>query len=66
MPGPAGGASSGSGVAVVQAALTRVGSPYSWGATGPDAFDLRAFHTTALALGPVGLAQLRTELGTAI
>lgn len=32
---PAGGA----GVAVVQAALTRVGSPYSWGATGPDAFD---------------------------
>jgi uncharacterized protein (DUF885 family) len=31
-----------------------------------DAFDLRAFHTTALALGPVGLAQLRTELSTAI
>ena len=27
------------------------------------AFDLRAFHTFALALGPVGLAQLRTELG---
>jgi cell wall-associated NlpC family hydrolase len=24
---------------VVQAALTRVGAPYSWGATGPDAFD---------------------------
>ena len=39
MPGPAGGASPGNGVAVVQAALTRVGSPYSWGATGPDAFD---------------------------
>ena len=31
--------SSGDGVAVVQAALTRVGSPYSWGATGPSAFD---------------------------
>lgn len=30
---------SGEGVAVVQAALTRVGAPYSWGATGPDAFD---------------------------
>lgn len=27
------------GSAVVQAALTRVGAPYSWGATGPDAFD---------------------------
>ena len=39
MPDPAGGGSSGDGVVVVQAALTRVGSPYSWGATGPDAFD---------------------------
>lgn len=29
----------GGGAAVVQAALTRVGAPYSWGATGPDAFD---------------------------
>uniref|UniRef100_A0A5Q5CLY5 NLP/P60 protein n=1 Tax=Mycobacterium sp. (strain JLS) TaxID=164757 RepID=A0A5Q5CLY5_MYCSJ len=29
----------GEGVAVVQAALSRVGSPYSWGATGPNAFD---------------------------
>jgi cell wall-associated NlpC family hydrolase len=32
-------APSGDGAAVVQAALTRVGSRYSWGATGPDAFD---------------------------
>ena len=32
-------APSGDGAAVVQAALTRVGSPYSWGATGPNAFD---------------------------
>lgn len=39
MPGPAVGGSSGGATAVVQAALTRVGSPYSWGATGPDAFD---------------------------
>lgn len=39
MPGPAGGVSGGGGEVVVQAALTRVGSPYSWGATGPDAFD---------------------------
>ncbi len=35
-PGPS---SSSEGTAVVQAALTRVGAPYSWGATGPDAFD---------------------------
>lgn len=36
---PPAGAPSGEGIAVVQAALTRVGAPYSWGATGPDAFD---------------------------
>ncbi|KUI37538.1 peptidoglycan hydrolase RipC [Mycobacterium sp. GA-2829] len=35
-PGPSG---SPEGAAVVQAALSRVGSPYSWGATGPNAFD---------------------------
>ncbi|APT85116.1 NlpC/P60 family protein [Corynebacterium aquilae] len=27
------------GVDAVKAALSKVGSPYSWGATGPDAFD---------------------------
>ena len=32
-------APSGDGAAVVQAALSRIGSPYSWGATGPNAFD---------------------------
>lgn len=32
-------APSGEGAAVVQAALSRIGSPYSWGATGPNAFD---------------------------
>lgn len=36
---PSGAAPSGSGAAVVQAALSRVGSPYSWGAAGPNAFD---------------------------
>jgi peptidoglycan DL-endopeptidase CwlO len=35
-PGVPGG---GGGVAAVQAALTRVGSPYSWGGSGPNAFD---------------------------
>ncbi|MGH3674869.1 MAG: peptidoglycan hydrolase RipC [Mycobacterium sp.] len=33
------GAPGGQGVVAVQAALTRVGSPYSWGGSGPDAFD---------------------------
>jgi cell wall-associated NlpC family hydrolase len=36
LPAPAPG---GDNAAVVQAALTRLGSPYSWGATGPNAFD---------------------------
>lgn len=38
VPGPVGGGS-GAGMAAVQAALTRIGSPYSWGASGPGAFD---------------------------
>ena len=29
-------------------------------------FDLKSFHTAALSIGPVGLAQLRAELRTAI
>ncbi|MET0704593.1 MAG: peptidoglycan hydrolase RipC [Mycobacterium sp.] len=36
-PAPEGG--TGEGAIAVQAALTRVGSPYSWGAGGPSAFD---------------------------
>ena len=35
-PSPGG---TGEGEIAVQAALTRVGSPYSWGAAGPSAFD---------------------------
>ena len=29
----------GEGILAVQAALTRIGSPYSWGGSGPNAFD---------------------------
>ena len=36
---PLPGAGSDAGVIAVQAALTRIGSPYSWGAGGPGAFD---------------------------
>ncbi len=36
LPAPGGG---GAGAVAVQAALTRLGSPYSWGGSGPGAFD---------------------------
>ncbi|MFN8101219.1 MAG: peptidoglycan hydrolase RipC [Mycobacterium sp.] len=36
---PSVGGGTGEGAIAVQAALTRVGSPYSWGAAGPGAFD---------------------------
>ncbi len=43
------------GSIVVDAALTRVGAPYAWAATGPDAFDCSglvvwAFHHAGLTL----------------
>jgi peptidoglycan DL-endopeptidase CwlO len=45
----------GEGAVAVQAALTRVGSPYSWGAAGPSAFDcsglvMWAFQQAGIAL----------------
>ena len=39
LPLPGGGGGSGAGAAAVQAALTRIGSPYVWAAAGPNAFD---------------------------
>jgi cell wall-associated NlpC family hydrolase len=50
---PAGGGSG--NAAVVQAALTRIGSPYSWGGSGPNAFDcsgliMWAFQQTGKSL----------------
>ncbi len=38
VPSP-GGRGSNAGATAVQAALTRLGSPYSWGGSGPNAFD---------------------------
>ncbi len=38
LPRPGGGGS-GAGATAVQAALTRLGSPYVWAASGPNAFD---------------------------
>jgi len=51
---PGGGGTS-EGAIAVQAALTRVGSPYSWGASGPGAFDcsglvMWAFQQAGIAL----------------
>jgi cell wall-associated NlpC family hydrolase len=50
---PVGGGSG--NAAVVQAALTRIGSPYSWGGSGPNAFDcsgliMWAFQQTGKSL----------------
>lgn len=50
---PLGGGSG--NAAVVQAALTRIGSPYSWGGSGPNAFDcsgliMWAFQQTGKSL----------------
>lgn len=42
VPTPGGGGS-GAGAAAVQAALTRIGSPYSWGGSGPGASDCSAW-----------------------
>jgi cell wall-associated NlpC family hydrolase len=38
-PGDMGPTSGGHGTTVIQAALSRIGSPYSWGGSGPNAFD---------------------------
>jgi cell wall-associated NlpC family hydrolase len=40
---------------VVQAALSRVGSPYSWGAAGPGAFDCSGLVMWAFGQAGVGL-----------
>jgi peptidoglycan DL-endopeptidase CwlO len=55
-PGPgAGGPGSGQGQIAVQAALTRVGDPYSWGGAAPGGFDcsglvMWAFQQAGVAL----------------
>jgi peptidoglycan DL-endopeptidase CwlO len=53
--GPGGGPGSGQGAIAVQAALTRVGDPYSWGGAAPGGFDcsglvMWAFQQAGIAL----------------
>jgi peptidoglycan DL-endopeptidase CwlO len=45
----------GEGVTAVQAALTRLGSPYSWGAAGPNAFDCSGLVMWAFGQAGVNL-----------
>lgn len=46
---------SGEGMTAVQAALTRIGSPYSWGASGPSAFDCSGLVMWAFGQAGVNL-----------
>jgi cell wall-associated NlpC family hydrolase len=45
----------GEGMLAVQAALTRIGSPYSWGASGPNAFDCSGLVMWAFGQAGVNL-----------
>jgi cell wall-associated NlpC family hydrolase len=45
----------GEGTIAVQAALTRIGSPYSWGASGPSAFDCSGLVMWAFGQAGVNL-----------
>ena len=61
LPAPDGGGSS-AGAIAVQAALTRIGDPYSWGAAGPGAFDcsglvMWAFQHAGISLPHSSYAQ---------
>ena len=54
-PGPGAGPGSGQGAVAVQAALTQVGTPYSWGGAAPGGFDcsglvMWAFQQAGIAL----------------
>jgi cell wall-associated NlpC family hydrolase len=54
LPTPGGGGS-GAGSTAVQAALTRIGSPYVWAAAGPSAFDCSGLVQWAFAQAGVFL-----------
>lgn len=53
-------AGTGLGYAALQVALTRIGAPYVWGATGPDAFDCSGL--VQWSYKQVGISTPRTAL----
>lgn len=54
-PPAAAPAGSSGGVVAMQAALTRIGSPYSWGAEGPGAFDCSGLVKWAFSQAGISL-----------
>lgn len=66
---PAPGSGSGQGYAALQAALGKVGSPYVWGATGPDSFDCSGLTMWAFAQAGVHIprsAEAQAGSGTPV
>ena len=57
-----GGGGSGAGAIAVQAALTRIGSPYVWAASGPNAFDCSGLVQWAFQQAGVFLRHSRYAL----
>lgn len=66
---PPAGSGSGQGYAALQSALTKVGSPYSWGATGPGSFDCSGLTSWAFAQAGVSIprsSSAQSGSGTAV
>jgi peptidoglycan DL-endopeptidase CwlO len=54
----------GAATTAVQAALTRIGSPYSWGASGPNAFDCSGLVMWAFQQAGINLPHSSQALAT--
>lgn len=66
---PAPGSGSGKGYAALQAALSKIGSPYIWGATGPSSFDCSGLTSWAFAQAGVSIprsAEAQAGSGTPV
>ena len=59
------------GMAALQAAMTKLGSPYSWGAAGPDAFDCSglvywAYQQAGITLPRTSMAMMQSGVPVSI
>ena len=66
---PPPGSGSGQGYAALQAALSKIGSPYIWGATGPSSFDCSGLTSWAFAQAGVHIprsAEAQAGSGTPV